>query len=107
VGEEQAIGYFTDRCREGTLLKHKLHRTEPKRMADFMASQHQPEANPSRHPAKVDITTVIAMARERMSVVITSTAPSKWPLYKEAQGLRVEVRSARETSSARTSTPSR
>jgi hypothetical protein len=37
VGEEQAIGYFTDGCREGTLLKHKLHRTEPKTMADFMA----------------------------------------------------------------------
>jgi hypothetical protein len=37
VGEEQAIGYFTDGCREGTLLKHKLHRTELKTMADFMA----------------------------------------------------------------------
>jgi hypothetical protein len=37
VGEEQAIGYFTDGCREGTLLKHKLHRTEPKTMAKFMA----------------------------------------------------------------------
>jgi hypothetical protein len=37
VGEEQAIGYFTDGCREGTLLKHKFHRTEPKTMADFMA----------------------------------------------------------------------
>jgi hypothetical protein len=37
VGEEQAIGYFTDWCREGTLLKHKLHRAEPKSMADFMA----------------------------------------------------------------------
>jgi hypothetical protein len=37
VGEEQAIGYFTDGCREGTLLKHKLPRTEPKTMADFMA----------------------------------------------------------------------
>jgi hypothetical protein len=37
VGEEQAIGYFTDGCREGTMLKHKLHRTEPKTMADFMA----------------------------------------------------------------------
>jgi hypothetical protein len=36
VGEEQAIGYFTDGCREGTLLKHKLHRAEPKSMADFM-----------------------------------------------------------------------
>jgi hypothetical protein len=37
VGEEQAISYFTDGCREGTLLKHKLHRAEPKAMADFMA----------------------------------------------------------------------
>jgi hypothetical protein len=37
VGEEQAIGYFMDRCREGTLLKHKLHRAELKSMADFMA----------------------------------------------------------------------
>jgi hypothetical protein len=37
VGEEQAIGYFTDGCRQGTLLKHKLHRTEPKTMANFMA----------------------------------------------------------------------
>jgi hypothetical protein len=36
VGEEQAIGYFTDGCREGILLKHKLHRTEPKTMANFM-----------------------------------------------------------------------
>jgi hypothetical protein len=37
MGEEQAIGYFTDGCREGTLLKHKLHMAEPKTMADFMA----------------------------------------------------------------------
>jgi hypothetical protein len=37
VGEEQAIGYFMDGCREGTLLKHKLHRAELKTMADFMA----------------------------------------------------------------------
>jgi hypothetical protein len=37
VGEEQAIGYFTDGCREGTLMKHKLHRAEPKTMAEFMA----------------------------------------------------------------------
>jgi hypothetical protein len=37
VGEEQAIGYFTDGCREETLLKYKLHRTKPKTMADFMA----------------------------------------------------------------------
>jgi hypothetical protein len=37
VSEEQAIGYFTDGCKEGALLKHKLHRTEPKTMAEFMA----------------------------------------------------------------------
>jgi hypothetical protein len=37
VGEEQAIGYFTDGCREGILLKHKLHRAESKTTADFMA----------------------------------------------------------------------
>jgi hypothetical protein len=37
VGEERAIGYFMDGCREGTLLKHKLHRAKPKTMADFMA----------------------------------------------------------------------
>jgi hypothetical protein len=37
VGEEQAIGYFMNGCREGTLLKHKLHRAEPNSMADFMA----------------------------------------------------------------------
>jgi hypothetical protein len=35
VGEEQTIDYFTDGCREGTLLKHKLHRTEPRTMAKF------------------------------------------------------------------------
>jgi hypothetical protein len=72
-----------------------------------MWSQHRPEASLSQHPARVDITTVIATARERMNVVITSMAPSKWPLFKEARGLRVEARSAKETSSARTSTPSR
>jgi hypothetical protein len=37
VGEEQAIGYFIEGCREGTLMKHKLHRAEPKTMAKFMA----------------------------------------------------------------------
>jgi hypothetical protein len=37
VGEEQAIGYFTDGCRKGTLMKHKLHRAKPKTMAEFMA----------------------------------------------------------------------
>jgi hypothetical protein len=124
VGEEHAIGYFTDGCREGTLLKHKLHRAELKTMADFMAIAdkyasadsavrvHYVVPAPAKgrlipHPARVDITTVIATARERMSIMITSMAPSKWPLFKEAQGLWVEARSAKETSSARTSTPSR
>jgi hypothetical protein len=37
VGEEQAISYFTDGCREGTLMKHKLHRAEPRTMDEFMA----------------------------------------------------------------------
>jgi hypothetical protein len=37
VCEEQAIGYFTDGCREGSLMKHKLNRAEPKTMAKFMA----------------------------------------------------------------------
>jgi hypothetical protein len=124
VGEEQAIGYFTDRCREGILLKHKLHRAEPKTMADFMAIADKyasadstarvqyvepapPEANLSRQLVKEDITTVIDTARGKTSAVTTSTAPSKWPLFKEAWGLRVVARSAKETNSARTSTPSR
>jgi hypothetical protein len=37
VGEEQAIGNITDGCRKGTLMKHKLHRAEPKTMTEFMA----------------------------------------------------------------------
>jgi hypothetical protein len=37
VGEEQAIRYFTDGCRDGTLMKHKLNRAEPKTMTEFMA----------------------------------------------------------------------
>jgi hypothetical protein len=36
VGEEQAIRYFTDGCREVSLMKHKLNRAEPKTMAEFM-----------------------------------------------------------------------
>jgi hypothetical protein len=36
VGKEQAIGYFTDGCMDGTLMKHKLNRAEPKTMAEFM-----------------------------------------------------------------------
>jgi hypothetical protein len=92
VGEEQAIGYFTDGCREGTLLKHKLHRAEPKSMADFMAIADKyasadsaarvqcvepAPAGGQSQPAKEDITTVIDMARGRMNAVTTSTAPSK------------------------------
>jgi hypothetical protein len=37
VGEKQASGYFIDGCREGLLMKHKLHRAEPKTMAKFTA----------------------------------------------------------------------
>jgi hypothetical protein len=37
VGEEQAIGYFTDGCRYNTLMKHKLNPGEPKTMTEFMA----------------------------------------------------------------------
>jgi hypothetical protein len=70
-------------------------------------SQRQLEANLSRELAKEDITIVINMIRGKMSAVTTSTAPSKWLLFKEARGLRVEARSAKETNSARTSTPSR
>jgi hypothetical protein len=36
VGEEQAIGYFTDGCREGSLMKHKLNRAKPNTMVEFM-----------------------------------------------------------------------
>jgi hypothetical protein len=70
-------------------------------------SQHQPEANLSWQLTKEDITTMIDMARGKMSAVTTSTALSKWLLFKEARGLWVEARSAKETNSARTSTPSR
>jgi hypothetical protein len=37
VGEEQAIGYFTDGYRDGTLMKHKLNRVEPQTMTEFIA----------------------------------------------------------------------
>jgi hypothetical protein len=63
-------------------------------------SQRQPEANLSRQPVKEDITTMIDTARGKMSPVTTSMAPSKWPLFKEARGLRVEARSARKQESA-------
>jgi hypothetical protein len=33
----QAILYFSDGCRDGTLLKHKLMRSEPGTMAELMA----------------------------------------------------------------------
>jgi hypothetical protein len=51
-------------------------------------SQRQPEANLSRQLAKEDITTMIDMARGKMSAVTTSMAPSKWLLFKEARGAR-------------------
>jgi hypothetical protein len=50
-------------------------------------SQHQPEASLSRQLAKEDITTMIDMARGKMSTVTTSMVPSKWLLFKEARGL--------------------
>jgi hypothetical protein len=123
VGEDQAVGYFTDGCREGTLLKHKLHRTEPKTMADFMAIADKyaladsaarvqyigptPAAGQSQSAARADTTIVIATARGKMSVTTTSTAASRWLLSKEAWGLWAEAKSAKEISSTRTSTPSR
>jgi hypothetical protein len=72
-----------------------------------MLSQRRLEANLSRQPVKEDIITVIDTARGRMSAGTASTAPSKWQLSKEARGLRVEARSAKEINSTRTSTPSR
>jgi hypothetical protein len=70
-------------------------------------SQRQPEANLSRQSAKENITTMIDTAKGKIGTVTISMALSKWLLFKEARGLRVEARSARETNSARTSTPSR
>jgi hypothetical protein len=40
-------------------------------------NQRQPEANLSRLPAKEDITTMIDMAKGKMSVATTSTVLSK------------------------------
>jgi hypothetical protein len=37
VHEVQAIQHFTEGCRDGTMLKHKLMRTEPATMAELMA----------------------------------------------------------------------
>ena len=37
VHEVQAIQFFTDGCRDGTLLKHKLMRAEPETVAQMMA----------------------------------------------------------------------
>jgi hypothetical protein len=124
VGEEQAIGYFMDGCREGTLLKHKLHRAELKSMADFMAisenyastdsaarvqyvepapagGQSQPAAgqgghhNRDRHGKKTDERRDNKYGSQQVAAVQGSP------------GLRVEAKSAKETNSARTSTPSR
>jgi hypothetical protein len=36
VGKEQAIRYFIDTCRDGSLMKHKLNRAKPKTMTEFM-----------------------------------------------------------------------
>jgi hypothetical protein len=71
------------------------------------SNQRQPEVNLSRQPVKEDITIVINMARGKTNAVTISMAPSKWLLFKEAQGLRAEARSAKATNSARTSTPLR
>ena len=38
VHEVQAIQYFVSRCRDGTLLKHKLLRSEPATMATLMVT---------------------------------------------------------------------
>jgi hypothetical protein len=53
VGEEQAIGYFTNGCREGSLMKHKLNRAEPKTMAEFMAIADNYESADSRSQGAV------------------------------------------------------
>jgi hypothetical protein len=37
VGEQQATRYFTNGCREDTMMKHKLNRFEPKINTEFMA----------------------------------------------------------------------
>jgi len=37
VHEVHAIQYFSEGCRDGTMLKHKLMRTEPATMAELMA----------------------------------------------------------------------
>jgi hypothetical protein len=34
----QAIQYFTDGCRDGIMLKHKLMLSEPSTMAELMAT---------------------------------------------------------------------
>jgi hypothetical protein len=60
-------------------------------------NQLQPEASLSRQPAKEDITTVIDTAKGKMIAVTTNTALSKWLLFKEARGLRVEARNTKET----------
>jgi hypothetical protein len=84
VGEEHDIRYFTDGYRDGTLMKHKLNRAEPKTMTEFMAiadkyamadsaarvqfAKTGPAAgSPSWLPARVGITTVTATARGKTS----------------------------------------
>jgi hypothetical protein len=60
-----------------------------------VSKQCQPEVSLSRQPAKEDITAVIDTVKGKMSAMTTSMALSKWLLFKEARGLRVEARSAR------------
>jgi hypothetical protein len=95
VCEEQAIGYFTDGCREGSLMKHKLNRAEPKTMAEFMAiadkyasadsaarvqfaesrpaaGQSQPASGQGGHHNRDH------HGRGKMSAMTTSMARSKW-----------------------------
>jgi hypothetical protein len=36
VGKEQAIRYFIDGCRDGSMIKNKLNRAKPKTMTEFM-----------------------------------------------------------------------
>jgi hypothetical protein len=56
VHEVQAIQYFTHGCRDGTLLKHKLMRSEPTTMAELMATAEKYATADARmlKPIRVD-----------------------------------------------------
>jgi hypothetical protein len=124
IGEEQAIGYFTDGSREGSLMKHKQSKAEPKTMAKFMAiidkyvsanssnrvqfaesgpaaGQSQPASgqgghhNRDSHNKRKDEHHDNKYGSKQVSAVQGSL------------GVRVGVRGARATSSTKTSTPSR